>query len=92
MNTAERQARGIGAFDPLVRERVVRFGETVRGLRNRLGLSQEQLAERAGCDRQSINRVENAAYTPALGRIFRLADALGVAPADLFAGPPEPGR
>jgi len=57
----------------------------VRARRKALGLSQEKLAERAGCDRQSINRVENAAYSPSLDRVFLLANALGVGLADLFA-------
>ena len=50
----------------------------VRAKRKSLGLSQEKLAEKAGCDRQSINRVENAAYSPSLDRVFKLADALGM--------------
>jgi putative transcriptional regulator len=74
----------VDAKDPRTRERIVRFGEVVRVRRRALGLSQEKLAERAGCDRQTINRVENAAFSPSLPRIFRLADALGVTPADLF--------
>jgi putative transcriptional regulator len=57
----------------------------VRARRKALGLSQEKLAERAGCDRQSINRVENAAYSPSLDRVFLLANALGVSLAELFA-------
>ena len=56
----------------------------VRAKRKSLGLSQEKLAERAGCDRQSINRVENAAYSPSLDRVFKLADALGMSLSDLF--------
>lgn len=56
----------------------------IRAKRKSLGLSQEKLAEKAGCDRQSINRVENAAYSPSLDRVFKLADALGLSLSDLF--------
>ena len=56
----------------------------VRAKRKSLGLSQEKLAEKAGCDRQSINRVENAGYSPSLDRVFKLADALGMSLSDLF--------
>jgi putative transcriptional regulator len=56
----------------------------VRAKRKSLGLSQEKLAEKAGCDRQSINRVENAAYSPSLDRVFKLADALGLSLSELF--------
>jgi transcriptional regulator with XRE-family HTH domain len=68
-----------------VQTRRLAFGQVVRARRRALGLSQEKLAERAGCDRQSINRVENAAYSPSLDRVFLLANALGVGLADLFA-------
>jgi ribosome-binding protein aMBF1 (putative translation factor) len=68
-----------------VQTRRLAFGHAVRVRRKALGLSQEKLAERAGCDRQSINRVENAAYSPSLDRVFLLADALGVRLAELLA-------
>lgn len=63
---------------PTVQLRRESFGAAVRARRKQLGLSQEALSERAGCDRQSINRIENSAYSPSLDRVFRLADALGV--------------
>jgi transcriptional regulator with XRE-family HTH domain len=68
----------------------VLFGRAVRARREALGLSQEKLAELARCDRQSISRVENAAYSPALDRIILLAEALRVPVADLFAEPAPP--
>jgi transcriptional regulator with XRE-family HTH domain len=43
-----------------------------------LGLNQQELADRVGCDRQTINRLENARYSPSLDRWFQVADALGV--------------
>jgi len=70
--------------NPSVQTRRLAFGHAVRIRRKALGLSQEKLAERAGCDRQSINRVENAAYSPSLDRVFLLADALGVGLAELL--------
>jgi putative transcriptional regulator len=60
------------------------FGHVIRVRRKALGLSQERLADRAGCDRQSINRVENAAYSPSLDRVFPLATALGIDVGQLF--------
>lgn len=69
---------------PSVQRRRLSFAATVRARRKSLGLSQEKLAEKAGCDRQSINRVENAAYSPSLDRIFKLADALERSLPDLF--------
>jgi putative transcriptional regulator len=50
-----------------------------------LGLNQQELADRVGCDRQTINRLENARYSPSLDRWFQVADALGVPLATLLA-------
>jgi transcriptional regulator with XRE-family HTH domain len=72
-----------GAHNPQSRLRSVHFGHTVREARKALHLSQEKLAERVGCDRQSINRIENAAYSPNLDRLFRLSDALQMGLAEL---------
>lgn len=79
-------SRDFSASDPQTAARALLFGQAVRAHRKALGLSQERLAVRAGCDRQSINRVENAAYSPSLVRILRIADALVVPPAALFTG------
>ena len=60
------------------------FGAVVRARRTALGLSQEALASRAGCDRQSIIRLETATHSPSLDRIFVLADALELSMTELF--------
>lgn len=78
------QASKNAAYPP-TRSLHVTFGQAVRRHRKSHGLSQERLAERAHCDRQSINRLENAAYSPSLVRIGEVAAALGVPPSVLFA-------
>jgi len=52
--------------------------------RRSLGLTQEGLAERVGCDRRSISRLETAAHSPSLDRVLVLADGLGVSLIELF--------
>jgi transcriptional regulator with XRE-family HTH domain len=53
----------------------------VRQLREALGLTQAELAERAGVRRATVNRIENARVTAIdLGVLERLADALRVEP------------
>ena len=84
METSDETQRVPPSPNPSVQRRRLSFGAVVRAKRKSLGLSQEKLAERAGCDRQSINRVENAAYSPSLDRVFKLADALGMSLSDLF--------
>ena len=61
-----------------------RFGSQVRSLREQAGLSQEALAARAGIHRTYMGGVERGERNPCLRNILRLAEALGVAPAELF--------
>lgn len=60
------------------------LGDAVRRLRLERGWTQKELAHHAGFDRKSINRVENAAYSPTVDRIVMLARALDVSAADLL--------
>lgn len=66
------------------RERVMRFGRRVKALRQAHGLSQEQLAHRAGFDRAAIGFIERGDREPGISKVVPLADALGVSVADLF--------
>jgi transcriptional regulator with XRE-family HTH domain len=61
------------------------FGKRVRELRTGLGLSQEQLAERAGLHYTYVGGIERGERNPALVNIGRLAQALEVSMADLFS-------
>jgi transcriptional regulator with XRE-family HTH domain len=72
---------------PQTAERHRLFGQRVRALRQQRGLSQEALAALVGCNRQTVNRIENVTYTTSLHQLFLLADALGVTAADLLAEP-----
>ena len=54
-------------------------------LRSEADLSQARLAEIAGVDRKTINRIENGHFSPALDTIVRLSVALGITPSTLLA-------
>ena len=53
-------------------------------LRGKFDLSQARLAELAGVDRKTINRIENGHFSPALDTLVRLSSALSVTPASLL--------
>lgn len=53
-------------------------------LRTAADLSQAALAEAAGIDRKTINRIENGHFSPALDTLVRLGVALGVKPSDFL--------
>lgn len=53
-------------------------------LRSAEELSQARLAEIAGVDRKTINRIENGHFSPALDTIVRLSVALGISSSDLL--------
>lgn len=58
----------------------------MRERRRALGISQEELAHRADVDRTYISAIERAVYAVSIDVLARLANALGVAPADLLSG------
>lgn len=59
-------------------------GARIRALRKRNGLTQEELAERAGIAAQTISRAERGRAL-SIANIKSVAGALGVNPLDLFA-------
>ncbi|QEH38217.1 DNA-binding transcriptional repressor PuuR [Aquisphaera giovannonii] len=54
-------------------------GGRLRAARERAGLSQAQLAERAGLTQSHVSRLENAEHSPTRLTLEKLARALGVA-------------
>lgn len=60
------------------------FGLKVQQRRKELGISQEELAYRAGFHRTYIGMIERAERNITLSNIKRLADALGVELKELF--------
>lgn len=51
------------------------------------GLSQQELANRCGVSRQTINAIENDKYDPTLALAFRLAQVLETTVDALFQAP-----
>ena len=60
----------------------------LRALRQERGLSQEELADQAGCHRTYVGMLERSLGNPSLAVLASLADALGVALGELVDGPP----
>lgn len=63
------------------RRRVI--GDHIRAARLESNLTQEKLAELAGMDRQSINRIEQGHQAALIDNLIRIAHALNVPLADL---------
>jgi transcriptional regulator with XRE-family HTH domain len=66
------------------RTRREQFGDRVRELRTAQGHSQETLAQASGLHRNYIGGIERGERNVGIDTVFRLADALGVEPTDLF--------
>jgi len=60
-----------------------KFGDKVREERHKLGLSQEELASRAGVHRTYIGMIERAEKNITLENISKVAKALGISISDL---------
>ena len=62
---------------------LVAFGQEVRMLRHRAGLTQEALAEKAGLHWTYVGQIERGERNLTLKNILRLASGLGVPPGEL---------
>lgn len=62
----------------------VRFGKRLRQIREKVGVSQEKLAEMAELHRTYVSSVERGKRNISILNIERLAKALGVRMADLM--------
>lgn len=60
------------------------LGKRIKTLRNELGFSQEELADRAGIDRTYITSVECGKRNISIVNIEKIATALGVTLSKLF--------
>jgi transcriptional regulator with XRE-family HTH domain len=68
------------------------FAANMRRLRNELGISQEELAERAGVHRTYVGMLERVEKNVTIYNIERIAEALEVEPAVLLMLPPKVNR
>jgi transcriptional regulator with XRE-family HTH domain len=66
------------------KEILVKFGNKVRAERMKLGLSQEELAERAGVHRTYIGMIERAEKNITLENIEKICKALNMSISDCF--------
>jgi putative transcriptional regulator len=64
---------------------MARINNRIRRLRfDHDELTQEELAQRAGCTRQTIIALEQGKYVPSIELAFRIARAFGVTLEDIF--------
>ena len=66
------------------REVLLKFGKKVREARLKLGISQEELAERAGVHRTYIGMIERAEKNITLENVEKISKALELSISDLF--------
>ena len=60
------------------------LGTNLREARERLGLTQEQVAERSGVHATEVSRIEGGKRDPRVSTVIRLANALEVKPGRLL--------
>lgn len=68
------------------------IGTRLRSLRLRQGLSQRELAKRAGVTNSTISLIESNRANPSVGALKRILDGLPVGLAEFFAFEPEAPR
>jgi transcriptional regulator with XRE-family HTH domain len=90
-DTAARRGRGTA------QEVDYHVGRRIRERRTMLGLTQQQVAERIGVTYQQAHKYEIGDNRVSAGRLYQIAQALGVEPGYFFEGlgagrPAEPSR
>lgn len=65
-------------------EFLIKFGERLRDLRQKAGLTQEKLAEMSGMDFTSISSSERGIRNITIGNVAKIAEALNVPPEALL--------
>ena len=68
------------------------FAANLRRLRHAKGISQEDLAYEADVNRTYVSKLEKGVSYPGLEIIAKLADALGIEPAEMLVLPPRKGK
>lgn len=63
---------------------VISMENIIKDKRKEIGLSQEELAQKCGVTRQTINAIENNKYDPTLTLAFKLAKELNITVDELF--------
>ncbi|WP_155835169.1 helix-turn-helix domain-containing protein [Herbaspirillum sp. RV1423] len=67
------------------------IGKALAFYRKQTGLTQDQVSERLGVERETISRFERGAVIPPVPRLYELADIYGCAVGDLLTqGSPRP--
>lgn len=59
------------------------FGHNLRKFREKMGMSQEELAFRSNLDRSYISLLERGRRKPTINTIFALAEQLNVTPSEM---------
>ena len=54
------------------------LNQALRSRRKELGLTQEELGQRAGLAAKHVSRIENGAHEPKVSTLFALVSALGL--------------
>ena len=65
------------------------IGDKIRQLRLRLGLTQEELADRTELSKGFISQLENNITSPSIATLMDILETLGTGPAEFFREQPE---
>ncbi|MBY0427200.1 MAG: helix-turn-helix domain-containing protein [Cytophagales bacterium] len=63
---------------------IISFGDRLSKLRKQKGVTQEELAERAGISQVQVARIEKGKLNTTISTIYGIAGALGVSPKDII--------
>ena len=69
------------------KELLVTFGQRVKDARKRLGMSQQQFAEKAGISVPYLSEIENGKKKASIIALYSICTGTGVSPNEIITGP-----
>jgi transcriptional regulator with XRE-family HTH domain len=67
-------------------KRTAIIAKRLKEIRLEQGASQQEIAEYAGIDRKTVNRIENGHFSPNMETFLRICDSLGTTPSLIIQG------
>lgn len=62
----------------MLSEKRDKLAKVLKEAREKKGLTQQELADRIGCQRQTILKIETSKYSPGLDILYQMVECLGL--------------
>ena len=68
------------------KDTLIKLGDQIRSMREKQGISQVELADRIGKDKQAVNRIEQGKVNPGYFQLREISEGLDITLSELLDG------